>query len=526
MKNKFEIVIEDNLEIMDADHLLSLNNPLEVIQKLPYNTLYFTIKECGPKKGLDLVRYSSTKQIIGYMDLDIWKADQIEGKNLTMWLSSLCQCGVEKLKGVVAKMDFELLSYYLYDLTLIRENDDDNYANTNWDVSFLSPDFAFIISCLENAKRTTIQKVIEAVYFNDVNTGFNTLSLLSQAVKAELLEDAYCLRNARLADIGMLEYEESMQIYRVKNKREKDKILKTMDIQKLPGQNSNLPVSFAKLFENSSPLKELLSKIIDQEKLESFIFHIVWLLNKAIAANIANPSNKKDIDLIMNETYSNLCNGIQILEEDGFTSEQISQINPQIIFTEGFTILVHLKSKLRKILASNLYKKLSEYDISPLNEKESEIAKTLNKPIPKLYNYSQNNNYKTIGTKLEHLLDKINFLENTIECNLSGLEKVAFTKCNIDPNNLSFETIILTLWIKHRLHGNNTLEPINSDDLSVFINKYFKSPETEIQNIQTKFPDISLLIIKIFTEQLTQLQQIAHNKILDTRFIDIIWMYL
>src|SRR5215207_9447890 len=81
---------------------------LERVAALPVTDLYYLIKELGLEEAQELVALATPEQVQGFLDLDVWKVDQLDDAAVGPWLDALIAAGPEKLAFVWRQLDQEL----------------------------------------------------------------------------------------------------------------------------------------------------------------------------------------------------------------------------------------------------------------------------------------------------------------------------------------------------------------------------------------------------------------------------------
>src|SRR5688572_1829521 len=88
--------------------LLTQPESRALVAELPVQDLFSVIKEVGLEDASELVEMATPEQLQGCLDLDAWRADELDLAALRPWLDALVGAGSTKLTEVWRGLDPEL----------------------------------------------------------------------------------------------------------------------------------------------------------------------------------------------------------------------------------------------------------------------------------------------------------------------------------------------------------------------------------------------------------------------------------
>ena len=335
------------------DALLSADDAEAAIAQLAPNEVFELVHEVGFEDAADLIHLATPEQIQGCLDLDGWTKDQLEIAPLAPWLSALIDAGFEKLGQVWGGLDAELRALILqrqvkvYDASLGEEPDEDSESEF-----FPTPDRFFLLELLgeDDDSRRLIIRVVEDLYRADADLARHTIMSARSEPPAELEEQSYRWRAARLADLGYVDFYDALELFRPLDPAQVHIGEGTQ--YRVGGDETRLPVVVAEQVIGRSFLARALAAIGDPGEAERLESGIMLLVNKVLAAGRARPGQSEVVRRGAHYATSTLSLGLETVARGDVAraTEALASIGMDRLFRVGYTVS-HKLARLAQALA-------------------------------------------------------------------------------------------------------------------------------------------------------------------------------
>ncbi len=232
------------------DVILSSADAPAIVHSLAEQDFYFLINEIGPADSMELIALASNKQWEYIFDLVSWQKDGVDVKNVVNWFDLMMTADLDRFVTWMSreKHDFlELLYYYNLEAGM-REHDQES---SDFPDDFFTFDDIFYVRFVKKpgihegfdddafARRDgLLYKFLKRFAEIDYERYQDFLFYTANVLPAEAEEEAYRLRNVRLAEKGLLPFDEAVGIYQP-----------GVDIGRLPNRNRDIP-----LFDGGMPV--------------------------------------------------------------------------------------------------------------------------------------------------------------------------------------------------------------------------------------------------------------------------------
>jgi hypothetical protein len=117
--------------------ILSSHRSRELVQALPDEELFFTIKEIGEADAIQLIELSSPTQMQYFFDVEFWSKDKFAVRTAIKWLKLIQRCGRDKLIEVLRHLDFDFLRLFLGRYLTVYKLEPGEEVEANSDLSTL-----------------------------------------------------------------------------------------------------------------------------------------------------------------------------------------------------------------------------------------------------------------------------------------------------------------------------------------------------------------------------------------------------
>ena len=195
-----------------VDVFLDSPDPRALVQSLPAEDLYFTIKELGLVDAEELVQLASSAQFRTFIDLDCWRKDELETRGILPWLAAAAD-EEDGMRDKIASLDVEVMELLFRDTTYIYLHEDDLDREPEG-YAWRSPEGKYVVDILADGDDLqTLLAVIDTYYKRNPLEAVRFLEATLWELPTELAELALQWRNGRLADLGFPEPEQAMRLY-------------------------------------------------------------------------------------------------------------------------------------------------------------------------------------------------------------------------------------------------------------------------------------------------------------------------
>lgn len=307
------------------ERILQSQSPVALVHSFPEQDFYYLVHDIGPDDALPLLSLASDRQWEFILDLESWDRDRIDLANVTRWLERLHRADPRRTIRYLVENKIEFLEFYLFrNLEVrIRETDQDP---TEFGEDYFSRDSVFYVrpagallderSNLSDIDRTRLREflheLVESLALRDHITYQKILLETASVLPAEIEEEVYRLRNVRLAEKGLVPYDEAVGIYQP---------LRPADLaagsRKLPGLDvaDRSPLYPSEAMKPDNPFTQTLARIEASEVLESLQSEFAGLCNRIIAADRRTVCNKTALRTVVRKACGYLSIGLQALAE-------------------------------------------------------------------------------------------------------------------------------------------------------------------------------------------------------------------
>ncbi len=318
--------------------ILESAQPAALVHSFPEQDLYFLIHDIGAEDASPLLALASDRQWEYVLDIETWQRDRLEPMALTRWLDLLYRSDARRTVKWLVEQKTELLTLYLFKNIEVRvcEHDQDP---SEFGEDFFTLDSVFYVRITgplfaseselgdieKKNYRDFLTKLIQSLAAFD-HVAYQALLLeAAHIIPTESEEEAYRLRNVRLAEKGFLPFEEAVGVYQ------------PLTARQLAGRNHKiLPLTAAEIsvpvplypsgvLESGSIFSGALAKIETEAVLEQLQTEFAGLCNRIIAADFAPVHSKDDLQAVVKKANGFLSIGLETLAVETEANGHISQ---------------------------------------------------------------------------------------------------------------------------------------------------------------------------------------------------------
>jgi hypothetical protein len=287
-KNFLQLAVaeaQSYLTIDQIDHALENNSKLA---GLPLQPLYLAYSILPIEKKTALLPSLTTEQRQLFLDIDLWRKDEIDVDNFLPWVSIYAACGNEKLQYEFTKSsEFALFFKGRFNVWTFDVEDPLYPEHNNY---FLTDDSLLLIEYDEDFSFVDeLKLLIKNLYTEEgVENAYTYIFKLVADQMSSMSEDEYRWKKHRLEDKGIVDYFEALEklnrfpsikhiINFIRLAKPATGKLEEDSINQVPHFNFLAPIS-----KVSEDLQVELSKVTDQSRIDFLKFNLVKLVNADI----------------------------------------------------------------------------------------------------------------------------------------------------------------------------------------------------------------------------------------------------
>lgn len=469
--------------------ILDAPQPAALVHSFPEEDFYFLINDIGLEDSLELMRLASNRQWEYILDIEVWEKDRIEIHAVTRWLDLLLKVDPQRFIKWFLDEKTEFVEFYLFKNIEVRVRESDQDPS-EFDKGFFTFDDTIYVrfredvfdpDAKEHEAEPTIREHRDAFLSNffrllaDYDHLIYQKFLLESAsvIPAEIEEEAYRLRNVRLAEKGFMPFDEAIGIYQPLKPRdfEKQSVKYTVKDderrQLLP-----VPLYHAGMLKEDNLFAGALKRIETNEVLEQIQTEFAGLCNQIVAADQETIRDREALSAIVKKACGYLNIGLERLTAKG-TPLDINRATALIqqyplagIFRMGYGRALELKWKAERWRQTSWFEKegllLSFWDQAGMGVLGGLFIK---KPL--FYdNYATGVLYREfISTddvdKTEEVLNEIIYLDELLALTAIKPEQISVAF-------LTYKNLILTLWARNYLGLSKKPAPLTLDEFKRF----------------------------------------------------------
>ncbi len=280
-----------------GDLLIRAHEPARLTRGLSQEELYLITRELDTEERSEILQYATLPQLTFVGDMECWKGDRVESGGFLTWLETLVAAGAEKTMEWIEGIDFETLVACFQSLVQVVKPDWE-YASDELlgDRQYFTLDERYHFSVPEQ-NIDTVKRTLEILYENHRGR----YAALAESLVSEntdlIEEEAYRLREDRLAERGFPDVETARKVYRRMSVEEFEAFPKKGAAQPVAHESDSQPGHLVRWNQETLFLDEVLVLLRQDTPgvLESVQEELAWLANKVIAASGLDFSSEASI---------------------------------------------------------------------------------------------------------------------------------------------------------------------------------------------------------------------------------------
>lgn len=344
--------------------------PEGLVKNLPPQELFLTLKASSLDLSVELLSYAKGTQIQFMFDIDAWYKDRIKSERVASWLILLFQAGEDKVLEWLRIADWDFLIAIFQKFVKVYKKPDDMDLLEAMD--FLPPytlDDFYFIEFKNDALEFYFRRMIEIIREELPELYMPLMESIIWEIPIEVEERAYRWRNGRLADEGIPEYFEALDIYSYIHPKSIRKVepryLATED-----EEEATPPINIMIYEEKKDELFifKALSLIRDPKQIERIKKELAWITNKVVVVDHVVIDDIEQIRESLEKVWGALNLGLEYLSLENL------DIAKRILEE-------HFLEDIFKV-AQTTFKELRKFALELTNSKEfdSSLIKYLDQP--------------------------------------------------------------------------------------------------------------------------------------------------
>ncbi len=440
--------------------------PVTLVQSMADEDLYFLVHHIGPDEALPVLALASNEQWEYLTDIEGWEQDHIHPHQMTQWMARLLKADPDRFTHWVSHTKSEETALYLFrNIQLhIREYEEDPGDIGN---DYFTEDQTYYIRLhpypkehekLQEERDSFIKDLLNRLSVYDFTYYRDLLLASDNLIPAETEEELFRQRNVRLAEKGLLPFDEAVGVYQpLKASDLADRSPKTDRFEGRIVDSMPFPISRNEPSEEDNLFTRTLAQIHDTGALQKLQAEFAGLCNQVISADQQRIREKTALEKIVRKVSDTISIG---LEKAGQTSEterpyaHAALVQHHLLsdlFRVGYGCALSLKWRADKWHKASWYTHAG-LPINFWGEAYMGALGGLLLKKPLYYNdYAGGELYREFATlnEIEQTEAQLNTMIAFDDLlSLMGVEIEA-----IDSNLLlTYENLLLTLWANHYLN--------------------------------------------------------------------------
>ena len=478
--------------------ILNSTQSSALVHSFSEEDFYFLIHNIGIEDSHPLLYLASNKQWEYIIDLETWEKDRIGLASTTRWFDLLFKVDPNRFIKWSLDQKTEFMEFYLSKNVEVKIRETDQDPSELGD-EFMTLDDSVYIKFLDDPITVDSEggesyednkKHRDAFLLNYFQTladidhiAYQKVLLESTGIiPAESEEEAYRLRNIRLAEKGFLPYEEAIGIYQPMKIRD----FKVQDNKFIPQDPDRklffpVPLYHTGVIEEENHFTVALKNIRSGVVLEQIQTEFAGLCNQIISADQKIIREKDELKSMVKKACGYLNIGLEKLIEDNekYNTEHcitlIQNYPLSSIFRIGFGLALDLKWRAERWLKKSWFTSKGLL-LGFWGEDWTGVLGGLLIKKPLFFD-----NYKTGELYREfNSLDDINKTESVLN-EIIAFDEI-FSLISIEPDPavkdfLTHKNFILTLWARHTLGLSEKLIALTIEEFRTFFDGLWKGKE-------------------------------------------------
>lgn len=485
-KQKEEILLLDPREALER--ILDAPQPAALVHSFPEEDLYFLVHDIGTEDALQLLSLASDKQLEFILDVEVWQKDRIELSAVTRWFDLLLRADPKRFVERFVDREIEFVEYYLYRNieVVVREHDQDP---SDFGKEYFTFDDMFYVRFLDSAPETGTEKpepektdakrreaflsdFLKRLAAYDHKKFQHLLLEAARVLPAESEEEAFRLRNVRLAEKGFFPFDQALGIYQYLSPKHFEVKEPKMPLK---ATEEPLPIPFVhgQLLEENDPFTRALKSIETQDLLRQLQAEFAGLCNQILAADQKIIRDRNQLRVAVKKACGYLGIGLERLTgkpnrlSESESAALLARHPLADIFRMGFGLALELKWRAEKWRKASWFEN-NGMPLSFWGEAWLGVLGGLLIKKPLFFdNYKSGVLYRDFFS-LEEIKTTEKVLDRVFAFDRLFLRMNLKVKPELVTATVNYKNLLLTLWSRSCLGLSEELQPVRMKDFKPF----------------------------------------------------------
>ena len=323
----------------------------QLVQSLPEDELYWTIKVRGTHDSLAVITRTSFEQFEYCIDLDCWQRDCIDTDQALNWLHMLSRCHERKVLEWFEQADDELLVILFKSLMHIRKIEHETDISEEYEaMPEVTIDNIHYFAFVSEAARISIMPLLQCLYQYDRMRFHSIMEGIIWDPRVEAEESAHTWRTARITEKGFCRFDEAQSVYAPLSDRERAALIGTAAAaQPAAAHDSQLPMRYLFSSGDMPAFLARVCRLMSAAGLERFQQHSVTIANKLLQADGKPISDPETMRAALHTALGLISIGCEDLADGdtGRAAHLLSANHPELLARAGTMQIAAIRSLLR-----------------------------------------------------------------------------------------------------------------------------------------------------------------------------------
>ncbi|HLK85598.1 MAG TPA: DUF6178 family protein [Candidatus Binataceae bacterium] len=341
------------------DLILSAPEAERLVQSFSPETLFYTVKEIGSADSGDLLSLAVPEQIQGLFDLDCWTRDRPNLERMREWVEALTEGGRKRMAEGLMGLDLEMMALLLRQYFRVHRLDDPLTAADAPSDRFVQFDEHYLIEFQRHdAILQPLVDFLEEVFERDYTYFTALMEEVYWSVEAELEEEAYQFRRARLSDRGFPDFFDAQDVFAYLNPRE---FLKIRAAHSAPARDNQvredelLPHGVAPVIPDTdlSLFNTALTAGFAAQGQRQLRSEMALVSNQVLVASAVDFGNLEAVRVAVEMTHHYLNLGLEHLAGGDLDTaiEHLRATHLKLLFRLGVSLTIDLRKRAEEVTA-------------------------------------------------------------------------------------------------------------------------------------------------------------------------------
>ena len=334
---------------MRRNIIMLSENALELVQSLPCEELYWTVRQAGIEESLQLISLSSHEQLQYLMDVDCWRKDALDQQSIFQWYKILSKCSDSKVIEWFQRADEQFLTASFHKLVKVLKIQQDTDISEEYEsMPAATLDGIYYFIFLEKDAYSTVMPLLNNLYLNDRDYFYTLVEGMIWDTGPEMEEAAYEWKERRLAEYGFPEFEESLNVYQIMPDAELDALAVSGGHE--PGTGTPIKaLTRYELTDGDMPgfYVTALGMLEESEAFERVQRETIVLANKVLVADALEVQSPEDTARALKKAAGAIGIGLEFLSGStpAAAASLLASYPAETLFRAGISLIMKVKKE-------------------------------------------------------------------------------------------------------------------------------------------------------------------------------------